>query len=559
MKHRIKRVYGILHNITEICYEKGVRYAVLSPGSRSGPIALSFLRNEKIKSYIISDERSAGYVALGIALQTHTPVALVCTSGTAAVNYAPAVTEAYFQRIPLIVFTADRPSEWIGQGENQAIFQQKIYEPNILKNYQINIFYEDDEAEKDAYRSISEGLNKTVYPVKGPVHINVPLREPLYDYPELHFEKEMPKIIKLVKTENFLTPDSQQLLLSELKTHKKIVILAGQYQPSEELKQALNELLDKTDIVFMAAITSNLQSIEKAVLQAEIILNAVGEEEMEYLQPNLLISFGGPMISKTLKLFLRKYQPQEHWHIDFVDKAPDSYQALTRLIPTSPLSFIKFLADNVGSYTDAYTRQYYKHWQDANKQAREDIASTLNEEKHTELFAVSRIFKMLPKDSDLHLANSLPIRLGATITMGSTDHGEDINVFSNRGTSGIDGCLSTAVGSSMATNRISTLIIGDMSFLYDRNGLWNNYLPPNLKIIILNNHGGGIFKTLDGPPKQPEFQEYFVTRQPLTLENTVQQHNLRYIYCDNLEELDSCLEKLYLNNDKASVLEIEFK
>jgi 2-succinyl-5-enolpyruvyl-6-hydroxy-3-cyclohexene-1-carboxylate synthase len=559
MKESAKKLYQIIGQFINICVSKGVKYAILSPGSRSAPLALSFIRNKNIRSFIINDERSAAYVALGIAQNTGQPVVLVCTSGTAALNYAPAVAEAYYQKIPLIVFTADRPPEWIGQGENQTINQAGIYHPNILASKQVHIFYNDENAEYDAFRTLNELINKAFFPVKGPVHINVPMREPIYHYNEPNEEETIPPNISLILSEPILSSDLQKELLADLKKHRKILVIAGTYQPDLELKLTINELLLKSDIVFIPDITSNMQGINKSILQADLLLNISDENDMDIFQPSLLISFGGPMVSKSLRQFLRTFKPKEHWHINPTGEAPDTYQALNKIIQTNPLQFFRFVLDNITSLKDAFSNIFYQKWKEENEQAAEGILNTIKEEQNNELFAVSRVLKYLPKDSILQLGNSMPVRLVSTITLKSNTYSDNIRVFSNRGTSGIDGCLSTAVGAALSTDETVTVILGDQSFFYDRNALWNKNLPSNLKIVMLNNHGGGIFKTIKGPSQQPEFNEYFIAGQPIIAENTVQQHNLNYLYCDDLNKIDGFIEELYLKNDKAVVLEIDFK
>lgn len=559
MKDSAKKLYQIINQIVQICVFKGVKYAVLSPGSRSAPLALSFIRNKNIKPIIINDERSAAYVALGIAQLTSESVVLVCTSGTAALNYTPAVAEAFFQKIPLIVFTADRPPEWIGQGENQTIYQSGIYQPNIIADKQINIFYNDENAEYDAYRTVNELINKSMFPVKGPVHINVPMREPIYYHNGLDVNYPSPPDIKVVYSEPVLTLDIKRDLLTELKKYRKILIIAGTYQPDLDLKLTINEMLLKSDIVFIPDITSNMQGISKSILQADLLLNMDNENDLEYFQPSLLISFGGAMVSKSLRQFLRDYKPKEHWHINQAANAPDTFLALTKVIQTSPLQFFRFMLENVSALKDVFSNKYYEKWKEENELAADGIQTTLQKEQNNELYAVSRIIKYLPKDSILQLGNSMPVRLVSTITMKSNPYSDYIKVFSNRGTSGIDGCLSTAIGTALATNETVTIILGDQSFFYDRNALWNKNLPANIKIVVLNNHGGGIFKTVKGPLQQPEFNEYFIAGQPITTENTVLQHNLHYFYCEDLKKIDGFIEELYLKTDKAVVLEIDFK
>lgn len=557
MQNYTENIYSILNNITGILVKKGIQHAVLCPGSRSAPIALTFLRNKLIKSYIINDERSAAYMALGIAQQTHKAVALISTSGTAAINFAAAAAEAFFQEIPLLILTADRPPEWIGQNENQTIFQDKLYEPNILKSFRLNIAYNDEDAEKEAYRIISEAVNISIYPVSGPVHINIPLREPLYlPTAEYRFPADV-KIIDQVMVGHSLEKDTQKELVKEISGYKKIMIVAGLMRTNPGLLRNINKFLSLTDIVFVPDITSNLHGTDRSVKHPETIIKSLTSQQKEELKPDLLITFGGQIVSNVLKNYLREFKPEAHWVIDFNGRTFDSYRTLTKILAVAPEYFFNLLLKNLGFFKTKKFEGYFKKWEKHDFAARETISLSLKEDQKSELSLVNDIISHLPKNSILQIGNSLPIRYFNNLKLDKNSSFKSIQIFSNRGTSGIDGSLSTAVGYALATHKTVTVVLGDLSFFYDRNGLWNKYLPANLKIIILNNHGGKIFSKMQGPKEQPELQEYFISNQPLNAKETALQHQVDYLFCNNLTLSGKFLREFYLKTEKTTILEFE--
>jgi 2-succinyl-5-enolpyruvyl-6-hydroxy-3-cyclohexene-1-carboxylate synthase len=535
--------YRILHEAVKVVHAHGVEYAVLCPGSRSAPIALSFLRFKNVKCFILPDERSAGYTALGIAKATQKPVALVCTSGTAALNFGPAIAEAFFSEVPLIVFTADRPPEWLGQADNQAIYQDRLYSRHVKAHYTLPVDLQHPDAQWHAIRQVNEAMNIAVERGKGPVHINVPLRESLYlqDVPD--FGDAVPRITRVSPASHSV--DSS--LFEELSKHKKILCVAGMCASDEELKEILEHVIRNKGIVLVPDITSNLTDIPGAVSLGELTIeNGISKE----LKPDLTLSFGGPIVSRTIKSFLRE-NDVPHWHIGQSVNPADTYQRLRQIVPVSPVEFFSQWSKQKSSVNSEYKEQ----WQNRQEQVHRRLVEVFDELPFSEIKAIGLILDSLPKDSVLHLGNSLPVRYASVFPLLP----QGIEVFANRGTSGIDGCVSSAAGHSMADKRIQTAIVGDLTFLYDSNGLWNNYLKPNLKIIVLNNHGGGIFRSLPGSARQPELEEYFVVKQANRVEHTALQHGCEYFYCDNEKELEAVLTSFYGISDKPAVLELDFK
>jgi 2-succinyl-5-enolpyruvyl-6-hydroxy-3-cyclohexene-1-carboxylate synthase len=536
----LESTYRLLAECAAICARHGVRYAVLSPGSRSAPVALSFLRNKGIQCFVLPDERSAAYTALGIARQTGTTAALVCTSGTAVLNYAPAVAEAWFSQIPLLVLTADRPQEWIAQADNQSIFQQKIYGDHVKAAFNFPIDHDHSDSRWYALRILNEALNIATSGQQGPVHINIPLREPLYlDYtPE--FETDNLPIIRSLEPTGEIIP--------QLPDIGRTLIVAGLYHPAwgnlKDLKSTLKNIIEK-GAAFLPDITSNLHDIPGAITFADLILNF--EPENSELEPETLITFGGPVISKPLKEFLRRSPIKQHFHIGMGDVQPDTYRHLSAIIKMRPLDFFQSLQLKSES-------RYNQAWQDRQSALISKTEKVLDELPWSETGAVYRITRQMPENTILHLGNSMTVRHVSAFPFLKNAG----MIFSNRGTSGIDGSVSAAAGHSMTDDTLHLLITGDLSFMYDSNGLWNNYLRPNLKIVVLNNHGGGIFRELPGPAAQPEREDYFVVRQPMNFGHLAKQFNCRYFLCDSNEGLNTILPDFYSERGRISILELDF-
>jgi 2-succinyl-5-enolpyruvyl-6-hydroxy-3-cyclohexene-1-carboxylate synthase len=266
-----------------------------------------------------------------------------------------------------------------------------------------------------------------------------------------------------------------------------------------------------------------------------------------------LITFGKSVISKNLKLFIRKYKPSKHWHIQLSGYTADTFKSLTSIFPVSPEYFFNSLNEKLDQ--SSKKSAYYSLWKKEEEKAKEKLNVFFQQEKRfNEFSSLKKILNSLPDNSILHLSNSMPVRYANYLGISKS---KNIEVYCNRGTSGIDGVISTAFGAAISTDKIVTVITGDMAFFYDRNALWNNYTPDNLRIIILNNHGGGIFRIIDGPNKQAELDEYFETKQTLIAENTAKDYNLNYFLCKSEKDLEKNLGSFFIPSEKSGILEIE--
>ncbi|MEK6477196.1 2-succinyl-5-enolpyruvyl-6-hydroxy-3-cyclohexene-1-carboxylic-acid synthase [Catalinimonas sp. 4WD22] len=521
----------------QICAQLGVRHAVLSPGSRCAALSIAFVRHPQIKTYTLSDERSAAFVALGIARQLHEPVVLICTSGSAAYNYAPAVAEAFFQQISLLLLTADRPPEWIDQLDGQTIRQREIYGRHIKASFEFPIG-QTQEDQWYASRMVSEAHNLCIAYPQGPVHINVPIREPFYPQrgEEIKFDQDV-KVIRQIPA-NYSLPNAQaSTLLEQWNAAEKKLIVCGQGAMEVDLIKVIEKISKEHQIPVIADVISNMHALSGAVKHADVLLAQKDEDLLKQLQPDLLITFGLSVMSKNLKLFLRKYRPAQHWHIQPSGSAADTFQALTQVVHASPLAFFQNMLQQKGILSTQ--SDLVKVWQREEQKAANYINTLFEKEEPNqpgEFQAVKEVLHYLPDQSNLHLANSMAVRYANLVGLGEKQDG--VEVFANRGTSGIDGSNSTAVGSALSSDRLTVLITGDLAFFYDRNAFWHNYKLPNLRVILLNNHAGGIFRMIDGPASQPELEEYFETRQTLEAENTTRDFGMQYQHIELKSEAD---------------------
>lgn len=544
-----------IFDIAAICSRKGIKDAIVCPGSRCAPLTLSFARHPGIQTRTISDERSAGFIALGIAQQTKRTVALICTSGTAAYNFAPAVAEAFYQRIPLLVLTADRPAEWIGQWDGQTISQQEIYGDHVKKSYQLPQEYEHADSRWWINRTINEAVNLTQEGQHGPVHVNVPLREPLYpEKGEAFAFSEDLRITERLTTRVTLPQKTLQQLSAQLDQSRRVLVVGGQGSLDVNLIAALNSFASSGDITVVGDVISNLHPLPSVVRYSDVFLASLDDAARKNLQPDLLITIGQSVISKNLKLFLRANKPAAHWHVDeSVGPIVDPFQSVTTLVQQSPEDLFTALAKTVK--TNGERKDYVKRWRDLDEKTSGVASDFFTNERSGELSFVNRVMHHIPDHTSLHLANSMAVRYANFCGMGENKKG--VHVYGNRGTSGIDGCTSTVVGHALSSEAIHTLITGDVAFFYDRNAFWNNYPAPNLRVVVLNNHGGAIFGMIDGPGSLPEVDEYFVTRQTLSAKNLADEFGLSYRRASGNDDMESILDDFFKPGDRAKILEFE--
>jgi 2-succinyl-5-enolpyruvyl-6-hydroxy-3-cyclohexene-1-carboxylate synthase len=583
-----------VYNIAEICARHGITDVVLSPGSRSAPLTLAFARHPELTVHVVPDERAAAFIGLGIAQAQRRAVALVCTSGTAGLNYAPAVAEAFFQHIPLVIFTADRPPEWIDQLDGQTIRQRNLYGAHAKGEFEFPVDTSHADAKWHSARIVNEAINLAQAAPAGPVQVNVPLREPFYPKAGegIVYEQDV-KITHSHDANATLSPAEILELRQLLQAAHRVVVVAGQQPENPGLLAALYEFAKARQVTVVGDVIANVGEVADMQRQ-DVFLAGLSQDDKAALKPDLLITFGQSLISKSLKLFLRDAAPAQHWHLQATGEAADTFRSLTRVVRVAPAVFFQQLSvlktsggsTSAGSNPSLSTSQHTSTEQipgsnpsgATTSQAQTDSISLVGTKLTTwqradaaaatflqqffedsnrhfnEFSAFRQVLAVIPETTALHLANSMAVRYANILGIPP---GRQIEVFANRGTSGIDGCNSTAVGAALAQpQRPVVLLTGDVAFFYDRNAFWHNYPLPNLRVVLFNNHGGGIFRIIDGPRQQPELEEFFETRQLLTAENTARDFHLRYFSVANFAELEAALSVFFAAETGAAILEV---
>lgn len=524
----------LAQSIIEICQQKGVQHIVISPGSRNAPLTIGFTNNPFFKCYSIADERCAAFFALGIAQQLKQPVVVVCTSGSALLNYYPAVAEAFYSQIPLVVLSADRPQSKIDIGDGQTIRQENVFANHSLYNANLR---EDSSIENDNHIQIALHVAVTQ---KGPVHINAPFEEPLYDtVSELQVQS---KIIDFTtEAKQFSLENSTKETWN--KASKKLV-LVGELSPNSVEQQYLDILAKDPSVVVLTEKTSNLHHLT-FIDQIDTLITPFSDDDFKTFQPQILLTFGGMVVSKRIKAFLRKYKPAHHWHVDEL-RAYDTFDALTHHFQTTITTFLSQLLDE-NFNNSSYQSHIATIWKDRVMKHQEYTAKI----PFSDFKVFDFLCKNVPGNIQLQVSNSSAIRYLQLFDLNKT-----VQVFCNRGTSGIDGSTSTAIGAALASDLPTMLITGDISFLYDSNALWNNYIPKNFKIILLNNSGGGIFRILPGHQETETFNTFFETSHQLNASHLAKMYDLEYFEANDEISLKQQYSAFLNQNEKPSILEI---
>lgn len=520
--------------IIAACRQFDIQTVVISPGSRNAPLTIGFSNDKDFDTLSIVDERCAAFFALGIAQQTQKPVAIVCTSGSALLNYYPAIAEAYYSQIPLVVISADRPSHLIDIGDGQTIRQENVFKNHIL--YSANL------KENDSQKTIIS-LSKAfslLRQVKGPIHINAPFDEPLYE------------TVKSMKNYQFSIQDPSELetinykaLANEWNKAKKKMILVGVHSPNATLAELLDKVADDPSVLVVTETTSNLNN-QRFVNSIDNLIFNLTEEQFRSLQPDILLTFGGLIVSKKIKKFLRIYSPKEHWHVNEL-RAFDTYHALTKHLKIKSQSFFENFCELV-NYDNSSV--YESSWTSYKNRTRKKHYNYIKNAAFSDLKVFEKVLNSIPDFSEVQCSNSSIIRYYQLFETNKT-----IPVFCNRGTSGIDGSTSTAIGAAYASKKQTILITGDLSFFYDSNGLWNEYIPNNFRIILINNSGGGIFKIIPGP-KNTNAINFFETPHCLTAEHLCRMFKFDYAKAHDLITLETEIQQFYQDSKQPKLLEI---
>ncbi|MBP5742817.1 MAG: 2-succinyl-5-enolpyruvyl-6-hydroxy-3-cyclohexene-1-carboxylic-acid synthase [Paludibacteraceae bacterium] len=542
-----------LTQLTSLLTQHEVEFAVVCPGSRNAPIVHN-LNEIGIECIPVTDERSAGFYALGMSLKIGLKPVVVCvTSGTALLNLMPAVAEAYYQQVPLIIISADRPADKIDQLDGQTLHQPNALEPYVLKSINIPEAYTQEQFLHNN-RLINEALNARYIAEDGPVHINVPLTEPLYEFTIEELYRE--RAISLWKP--YICYDIAEELLKHIfeRYHKPMIVLGQNNFSTGELTE-----LSKRFVIINEAL-SGVQVISNA---DEVIASS---KDIEALRPDCVIYAGGTIVSKRLKQFLRETSCT-NIVINAKGAATDTFEHLWHIIQTTPENMIYSMEallenEDKGAYLSKLwntlfeskgnkEKNFVNLWNKASEKCKRRTIEYAPD--FSQMFAVSKFEEKLGNtrpDTSVFYANSSAIRIGNIYAPLYNRH-----VFCNRGVNGIEGSLSTAAGASILLNDLTYCVIGDLSFFYDQNALWNQNLKGNLRILLLNNGGGGIFEKFEGLKGSPVRETCVMATHNTSAEGICKQCNVTYLSAKNEEEYLNALEKLTApKSDRPVVLEV---
>jgi len=501
------------HQITKI---------VLCPGSRNVPIVHTLSTHPGFTCYSVVDERSAGFFAIGLALNDGRPAAVCCTSGTALLNLHPAVAEAFYQQVPLVIISADRPAAWIGQMDGQTLPQPNVFQSLVKKSVNLPEIH-NEEDEWYCNRLINEALLATHHHGKGPVHINVPISEPLFQFTV----EELPKVRMITRYEGLNVYDRDYNgLLDRMIQYNKRMIVVGQMNLIYQFERKYTKMLYK-HFVWLSELLANQTTPGMSIRNFDLALQEMPEEKVEQMVPELLITYGGHIVSKRLKKFFRNHPPKEHWHISQDGEVVDLFGSLTTIIEMNPFEFLEksaFLFENKPETYPLMWENYCK-------------TLTVPDFPYSEVSAIGLFLKSLPESCVLHLANSSTVRYAQFFNIP-----DSVEVCCNRGTSGIEGSLSTAVGYAARSTKINFVIIGDLSFFYDMNALWCGYIRSNLRILLLNNGGGGIFHTLPELEMSGTSNKFITAVHKTSAKGWAEERGMQYLYVENEEQLADAMK-----------------
>lgn len=513
----------------------GISQIIISPGSRNAPLIQTFASDPFFRCHTIVDERNAAFYALGVIQAVKEPVVVCCTSGSALLNYAPAVSEAYYQQLPLIVLSADRSAEWIGQMDGQTIPQTGIFGCLSKKSVQLPEIKTDTD-EWFCNRLINEALISCTSDAMGPVHINIPLSEPLFDYSAT----ELPQV-RLIKHQR---PQKNIDILpfrNKWKSASKRLIVVGQLNYNPDLINNLEKIIKKTDCVVFSEHLSNCTS-PLFINNFDTILNILSDSVKSDFVPDLVVTLGGHIVSKRLKHFLRAHKPQEHWQITESGEIVDLFQSLTDLIETDALSFISTLTDSVPDDAD---KPFFDRWKNSSERAYQlpkDIP-------FCDLSVTEHFISCLPQNSVLQIANSSSVRNTQLYNIDRS-----IKIFCNRGVNGIESALPTSIGFASVYDGMVYLITGDLSFFYGLNALWNIGHIKNLRILLINNGGGGIFHLLPGLDKASSLNAHVAANHHTNARDWTKAANFRYLAAENDRELKENMKIFVDESNKESII-----
>ncbi len=518
--------------------EYGIKHCVLSAGSRNVPFVHSVEKDPFFKCYSVVDERSAGYYALGLAQELNEPVVISCTSSTATCNYWPAVAEAYYQGVPLIILTSDRNPSMLGQWEDQMIDQVGMYDRHVRYSVNLPIIHDEDD-EYYCKRLINEAFLELDHHIPGPVHINIPMKS----YNNSFNVKKLPEVKKIERIA-VSQEDKWKKYAKFLTDYKRILVVCGQNSnPTKELIENINTFFKKFNSTISVEHMSNLQ-VENG-LNLSIIMDPryITARKMPELVPDLIISFGGNVFSGIKEQLRNYYKETRHWSIQPNGKVVDMFKSLEAIFESTPEYFFGMMNKYAQGSND---KKYYEKLKSyANKVVYPDF-------RYSHIYAIKNVIEKIPPNSILHLSINDSIRIANFFKLNN-----NIKTYANIGTHGIDGCLSSFLGQSAARpEKQAYLIIGDLSYFYDMNATRLKNISKNVHILLINNNGGSEFY-FNKMWKDSYSDLHTTARHSTVAKNWVESNNFRYISAHDKQSFEKGLVQFFDNQaDKPTFFEV---
>lgn len=539
----INTSFWICREISRLLVESGVKTVVCCPGTRNAPLLVAFARNSSLKCVSVIDERSAAFIALGIARTKKEGVALCCTSGSALLNFAPAVSEAYYSGLPLIVVSADRPLSWIDQADSQTIRQKDALADITAARYSVD---GDSSDHWYAGRMLNEALLTALKPGKNrPVHINIHLGEPLNG--EIDDSEDKPtRVIRNMLPHKSIPTAVMRRFAADCLADKKVAVVIGFMQPDSSLSAALKKLSAKRNVIVLAEYVANLHNCN-AITNLDALLASIRSDESDYY-PDVILYAGGSFVGRSVKEFLRR-SGASTYRIGFDDNLIDTFCNLCGCFETDPKSFFASLASAMVPLECSF--DYSGLWHSASDAADKKTASLLEQMPWCDFSAVGRLMQILPENVNFQASNGMGVRYACSVP-GIKIHRFDCN----RGVSGIDGSTSTALGSTLFTDRTTVLLSGDMSAQYDIAPFASGLMDSRFKMVVISNGNGGIFHVIKATRNFPELDSLISPKVCFPAKALADAYGLAYFKAESFEELEQSARAFMNESGRPALLEI---
>lgn len=531
--------------IFDVLSAHGVKDTVCSPGSRNVPLLLAAAARDEIRKHFIVDERSAAFFALGLAEVSQQPVVLICTSGTALLNYAPAIAEAYYQNIPLIILSADRPIQWIDQDDSQTLRQDNALDNYLKKSYSIPAGNDEiKELQWYVNRITNDAFITAMSGAKGPVHINIHLDEPLGV--KTGRSCNPVRLVESLNSDTFGNKEIFKSLAQEL-VNSRIMLVAGFGMPDSGLQKAVADFSRWPNVAVMAETISNLH-LNLEDYRVDSVLTAFPAETLYNEAPDIIISIGGALVSRKLKEYLRRNSERcIHWKVGYSHTTTDPFMNLGLRLEIDPIRFFRSINEAVRKIGISPSTSYYKdNWHHLRKLAAEAKDRYIHSCNWSELKAFSVMLNQIPSDYNVFLSNGTTVRYAQIIS-----HRLPHATFCNRGVSGIDGSVSTSIGGAIAYKGKSLLITGDLSLIYDIGAFNIKEIPSNFKIIVIDNQGGSIFRFIPSTSNLEEREEYLCQTPDFPWHNFAVGFGWKYFEADTEESLNKIIPGFFHDKERC--------